>query len=67
MNRKNTIITEKQKELKRIIVNGVLASCHTIVQSNSLQNSFFTAELPFGMDILATMLDYIIPKDLVTM
>ncbi|WKY01949.1 hypothetical protein Q1695_015731 [Nippostrongylus brasiliensis] len=79
------VLLTRVVEVSTIIVNGVLASCHTIVQSNSLQNSFFTyaeqarqlyasffpkateiAELPFGMDILATMLDYIIPKDLIS-
>lgn len=70
----------------KIVVNGIYASCHNIVQSNSLQRSFFSyaeqmrelyasffsepsdvAELPPGIDILTTMLDYIIPSDLVTM
>ncbi|VDO07462.1 unnamed protein product [Haemonchus placei] len=70
----------------RIVVNGVYASCHNIVQSNSLQNTFFSyadrmrkfyaslfstesdvAELPMGMDLIANMLDLVIPKDLVTL
>ncbi|XGW14939.1 hypothetical protein V3C99_000878 [Haemonchus contortus] len=70
----------------RIVVNGIYASCHNIVQSNSLQNTFFSyadrmrkfyaslfstesdvAELPMGMDLIANMLDLVIPKDLVTL
>ncbi|KAK6759947.1 hypothetical protein RB195_021480 [Necator americanus] len=70
----------------KIIVNGIFASCHNIVESYSLQNTFFSyvdtfrqwyssifgahtevADLPLGMDTLVTMMDYVIPKDLVTM
>ncbi|ETN79256.1 intein splicing protein [Necator americanus] len=51
----------------KIIVNGIFASCHNIVESYSLQNTFFSADLPLGMDTLITMMDYVIPKNLVTM
>ncbi|KHJ93271.1 hint module [Oesophagostomum dentatum] len=70
----------------KIVVNGIYASCHNIVESYSLQNTFFSyidmfrswyssifgtqqevAELPVGMDTLLTMMDYVIPKNLVTL
>ncbi|RCN27532.1 hint module [Ancylostoma caninum] len=70
----------------KIVVNGIYASCHNIVESYSLQNTFFSYvdtfrkwyssifgahmgvdELPLGIDTLTTMMDYVIPKNLVTM
>ncbi|EYB96349.1 hypothetical protein Y032_0151g2819 [Ancylostoma ceylanicum] len=70
----------------KIIVNGIYASCHNIVESYSLQNTFFSYvdtlrkwyssifgahmgvdELPLGIDTLTIMMDYVIPKNLVTM
>ncbi|CAJ0610585.1 unnamed protein product [Cylicocyclus nassatus] len=69
----------------KIIVNGIYASCHNIIESYSLQNTFFSyvetmrrwyswlfedcqnaSELPTGMNTLITLMDYVIPRSLIT-